>query len=120
MFIDLDATALVRFYTDFIEPDVGRGSLPPRSVEQGIAENLFPALEGSADFPILTYFSRDDFFPQVKNHSDIAHVISEGFGNFLIDKIQDHRSLIDERNLNPQQGEHAGIFGADHSCAHND
>ena len=58
--------------------------------------------------------------PQVKNHSDIAHMISQSFGNFLIDKIQDNRSLIDEGNLNTQQGEHAGVFGADHSSAHND
>ena len=56
----------------------------------------------------------------MKNHPDIPHVISEGFGNFLIDKIQDNRSLIDEGNLNTQQGQHAGIFGADHSGAHND
>ena len=102
MFIDRDATPLVRLYTDFIEPDVGGGSLPARSVEQRIAENLFAALESSADFPILGFFGRDDFFPQVKNHSDIAYVISQGFGNFLIDKIQYHRSLIDKRNLDTQ------------------
>ena len=96
MLIDRDATALVRFYTDFIEPDVGGGSLSARSVEQCIAENLFPALESSADFPILKFFSRDDFFPQVKNNSDIAHMIGQGFADFLIDKIQDNRSLIDE------------------------
>jgi hypothetical protein len=96
MLIYRDATALVRFYTDFFEPDVGGGSLSARSVEQGIAENLFPALESSADFPILKLFSRDDFFPQVKNNADIAHMIGQGFADFLIDKIQYNRSLIDE------------------------
>jgi hypothetical protein len=51
MLIDRNTTALIGFYTDFIEPDVARGSLPARSVEQRIAENPFPALESSADFP---------------------------------------------------------------------
>src|SRR5262245_64567373 len=92
--IDRDTTSVIHFYTDLFQPDIRSGSLTARRVQQRVAKNLLSALEGSANFSILSLFDGNDFFTQVQNHSNIAHMINQGFGNFLIDKIQNHRSLV--------------------------
>src|SRR5262245_11014414 len=118
--IDRDTTSAIDFYADLFQPDISSGSLAARRVKQRVAKNPLSALESSANFSILSLFGGNDFFAQVQNHSNIAHMINQSFGNFLIDKIQNHRSLVDERNLNTQQRQHAGVFRADHSGSHND
>src|SRR6185369_3046212 len=49
----------------------------------------------------------------MQDDTNVAHVVRQGFGDLLIDKIEEIRLLIDQGHFDAQEGQDAGVFCAD-------
>ena len=64
-------------------------------------------------------FVGDDFgevFTQVKGDAFVAHVVEQGFIEFVVDEAEEFVASIENAYVDAQGGEHAGVFGADDTC----
>ena len=69
---------------------------------------------------IRLFRDRDDFFFMVERDADVLHLLLQGLDNFRIDKFQQARSFVDQRDGDAQCGQDGGVFGADDASADDD
>ena len=95
-------------------------ALAAHGVEQRVAGNFLLAFENGGHAVFRGFFHALDFFVEAHGDAAVAQVIAERLDNLGVGELQQARPLFDQRDANAQDGEHAGIFHADHSAADDD
>ena len=118
--VDGDAAAVVGFKAGGGEVEVVDGALAANGVEQRVAGDFFLALQVGDDGAVGELLDAFHFFAQAHGDAGVAQVIAERFDDFLVGEFEQAGALLDERNADAEDGEHAGVFDADDAAADDD
>ena len=94
--------------------------LASHCVQKGVTMNAFATLQVRDHAAPIVAIHRRHLLAQSENGPVTPHVVAEGFHDFLVDKLEQRRPLLDERDLDPQRRQHGSKLQADHATANDD
>src|SRR5262249_1984203 len=91
------------------------------AVKQRLPMHIFAALEfGEYTIALRIDANGNYLLAQTKDRAELTQLKAEVLNNLSVDKIQQHRSLIEQSDLGAQSGKHGSIFQTDNAGAHHD
>src|SRR5205823_2799044 len=118
---DLEAAARVGREAGGGEVQLGGGAVAADGVEERLAGDDLVARERRVDAAAaaaaaLHHVDPRDGLAEAQAHAHLAHAALEQLGQLLVDEVHEARAGVDERDADADDGEHAGVLGADHAA----
>ena len=119
MFVDHKPAALVRRQPGRLNSQLVAVGFSSDRVQQGLSANLLSALQRRKNLvPLFVEAHRYHFLPDPEDRPQLPQLEAQAFDNLPIHKIQQRRTLIEQRHLHPQRREHGRIFQPDNPRPH--
>ncbi len=120
VFVNGDAAAVVGLKAGGGKVQVFDIALAAHGVEQRVAGDLLLAFEVGDDGAGSRLFDALDFFAEAQGDAGVAQMVAEGLDDLAVSELEQAVALFNERNAHAEDGEHAGVFDADHAASDDD
>src|SRR6266849_286126 len=119
MFVHHQFAACFRRQTRSFDFQLVAIRLPANRIEQRLSANFLSALQRRKNFVALfVEANRNHFLSDTENRSQLPQLETQALDNLPIDKIQQRRTLVEQRHLHSKRREHGRVFQPDNSRAH--
>src|ERR1700686_532521 len=119
IFVHRQFAALVRRQTRRLDFHLVAVGMPSNRVQQRLPANLLSALQRRKHFvPLRVKANQHYFLPHPEHRSQLPQLEAQALHDFPVHKIQQRRTLVEQRYLHPQRREHGRVFQPDNARAH--
>ena len=117
----MQLAAAIRRQADRLQIQLIAVGLPPDGVQQRRAVNRLAALQlGEDAVAVFVEAHLHDFLAQAKYRAQLTQLEAQALDDLAVDKVQQRRPLVEQRDLHAQGREHRRILQADDAGADHD